>query len=125
MRRQSLVIIAAAAISALAVNLADAAPPPAQEAALRSLISAAAIGRVDEAALTPALAAAFRPQEAIAQKELQALGALKTVAWQRSLPDGSEVYLTTFEHGALEWAFAQTADGHIANAMYRTPRVTP
>ena len=32
---------------------------------------------------------------------------------------GSDVYRTTFEHGALDWTFYVTADGKIANAFYR------
>jgi hypothetical protein len=124
MRRYSIRIAAAAAASALAVSLATAATPS-HEAALRELIANAVQGRVDEQTLTPALAGAIQPQKAVTQADLTALGPLKSVVLERTGQDGSEYYLTTFERGALEWAFAVTGDGRISNARYRTPGKAP
>ncbi|HEX5262909.1 MAG TPA: hypothetical protein VFW13_05245 [Phenylobacterium sp.] len=121
MPRNSIVVVAAAAFGALAVSLAEAAPPSSHELALRSLIDSAVRGQLDEQAMTPELAAAVRPQMAIARRELVALGALRSVEFERIDQRGSEIYLTTFEHGSLEWAFSVAADGRIANAMYRKP----
>jgi hypothetical protein len=125
MRRYSLVLVFAAAVGAMAVGIATAAQAPSgHEAALRNLIDAAARGQVDPAVLTPELAVAVQPQLKIAQAEFTALGPLKSVSFQ-GINGGAEIYLTTFEHGALEWAFAVNADGRIANAMYRTPKPAP
>jgi len=121
MRRYSLILVAAGALAALAVGLAQAADSPGHEGVLRALIDSAARGQVDERTLTPGLATAFRPQAAIAQAELTALGELKSVTFERPGKDGSEIYLTTFAGGSLEWAFAMAPDGRISNAMYRKP----
>lgn len=125
MRQYSVAIIALAALGAMAVSLAEAASPPAHEDILRRLIDSAARGQVDERTLTPELSAAVRPQAAIAKAELSALGGLKSVTFERAAADGSEIYLTTFEHGALEWAFQVAPDGRISNAMYRKPATKP
>jgi len=121
MPRYSFVLVSAGALAALTVSLAQAADPPGHEAALRALIASAAKGQVDERTLTPDLATRVRPQAAIAQAELSALGELKSVTFERPGKDGSEIYLTTFANGALEWAFAVAPDGRVANAMYRKP----
>jgi hypothetical protein len=125
MRRYSIAVVAAAAVSAIAVGLAQAAAPPGHEAMLRALIESAAHGKIDEQTLTPALFVAVQPQASVAQAEISALGKLTAVTFEQTAKDGSEIYLTTFERGALEWAFAVNADGRIANAMYRTPKPAP
>jgi hypothetical protein len=122
MRQPSNAVVVATALSLLTVSLAQAAAAPAgHEAVLRRLIDSAAHGELDEQTLTPELLAVVRPQEAIAQTDLTALGELKSVTFERTGRDGSEIYLTTFEHGSLEWAFALAPDGRISNAMYRKP----
>jgi hypothetical protein len=125
MRRYSLVLVAAGGLAALAAGLAQAADPPGHEAVLRALIDNAARGQVDDRTLTPELATAFRPQRAISQAELAALGDLKSVTFEHAGKDGSEIYLTTFEHGSLEWAFALAPDGRISNMRYRKPAIAP
>ena len=121
MRGTALVALAVAA-SLLSTGRSNATMVSDHEAALRGLIAAAAHGQLDEQRLTPALADMVRPQKAIAQAELTALGPVQSVTLERVASDGSEIYLTTFEHGALEWAFALSADGRISNAMYRKPK---
>jgi hypothetical protein len=117
-------LVAAAFASALAVSFAQADPaaPPAHEQVLRNLIDKAARGQVDEAIFTPELAAAIRPQAANTRADLTALGRLTSVALESTSPSGTDYYLTTFEHGSLEWAFSMTPDGRISNARYRTPK---
>jgi hypothetical protein len=126
MARYRMLLVGAAASGALAVGLAEAAPPapfeaaPAgHEAALSKLVTEAAQGKFDEGALTPQLAAAVQAQLPVAKAELSALGPLRAVTFERRNSQGAEIYLTTFEHGALEWAFAMGPDGRISNAMYR------
>jgi hypothetical protein len=118
-RRYSIALVMAAALGALVVSFANAAPPPSHELALRELIDGASRGQVDERRLTPELAAAVRPQLALAHAELSALGPLRSVTFVRTDQSGSDIYLTTFERGTLEWAFALSPDGRISNAMYR------
>ena len=99
---------------------AQAAPAPGGHVlALRRLIQDAAQGRIDYRTLTPELAAAIRPQEAVAQSDLTALGMLTSVTFESVNQAGSEIYRTVFERGALDWAFSINAQGLIANARYR------
>lgn len=86
---------------------------------LRKLIMEAAAGHIDYSSLTPQLAQAVRPQAAVAQSELSALGALKTVSFSTTQMDGTEIYRTAFENGDLDWAFHVDAHGRIDNAIYR------
>ena len=60
-----------------------------------------------------------RPQATIAQAELVALGALKSVTFVAIDRTGAELYRTIFERGALEWAFSVDANGLISNALFR------
>jgi hypothetical protein len=107
-------------------GLAGAAQASSHEQMLRQLIGDAAQGRIAYQTLSPRLAEAVRPQASVAQSELSALGALKTVTRVSTLKDGSEVYRTVFERGALEWAFHVGDDGLIDNAIYRpTPADHP
>ena len=62
---------------------------------------------------------------AIAQSELTALGALKSVTFESVNQAGAEIYRTDFERGALEWAFSVNAQGLIANAIYRRATTAP
>jgi hypothetical protein len=125
MRGMRLAAIVTAAFVALTDQAAQAASPPAgHEQILRGLIREAAQGKINYQAMTPDLAQAVRPQAGAAQSELVALGALKSVTLESVEPTGMEIYRTTFEHGALTWAFAVTGQGQISNAAYR-PLPTP
>lgn len=91
------------------------------DAMLGRLIRDAAQGHVQYQTMTPQLADAVRPQAAITQSELTALGPLKAVTFQSRDATGAEYYRTDFERGALEWAFSVDPQGLIANARYRKP----
>ena len=111
-------IVGASALAfALAVQAAPAAN--AHEMILRRLISDAAQGQIQYESMTPDLAQAVRPQAAIAQSELTALGALRSVTFKSVNSIGQELYRTDFEHGALEWAFSVNHEGLIDTARYR------
>lgn len=104
----------------LATPTAQAASAPAgHEQILRGLIGEALQGKINYQAMTPDLADAVRPQAAAARSELVALGALKSVTFESIDRSGAEIYRTTFEHGALTWAFAVNGQGLISNAAYR------
>jgi hypothetical protein len=113
----------AASVVAMAAQAAPA--PGGHDLILRRLIQDAAQGKIDYQTLTPDLAAAVRPQSAVAQSELTALGALRTVTFESVNQAGSEIYRTDFERGALDWAFSINAQGLIANAIYRPATAGP
>jgi hypothetical protein len=111
-------------MAALAASFAVAlaAPPPRDhDRMLERLIRDAAQGHVQYQTLTPQLAEAVRSQASVAQSDLTALGALKSVTFQSADASGAEYYRTDFERGALEWAFSVNPEGLIANARYRKP----
>ena len=107
------------AASVVAMGAQAAPAPGGHDLILRQLIQDAAQGKVDYRTLTPELAAAVRPQSAVAQSELTALGALRSVTFESVNQAGAEIYRTDFERGALEWAFSVNGQGLIANARYR------
>jgi len=120
MRNLKLTAAAAALFVVLGGPAAQAAPEPAgHEQMLRGLIREAADGKINYQAMTPDLAEAVRPQAAASRSELVALGPLKSVTFETVDPTGSEIYRTTFEHGALTWAFQVNGQGLISNAAYR------
>jgi hypothetical protein len=119
MLRPTVALAALLAASAVAMGGQTAPAASGHDLLLRRLIQDAAQGKIDYRTLTPELAVAVRPQATIAQSELAALGALKSVTYLSVNQAGSEIYRTVFEHGALEWAFAINAQGLIANAIYR------
>jgi hypothetical protein len=94
-------------------------PTPGHEEVLRNLIATAAHGSIDGQPVTPDFATAVQSQLPIAKADLSALGALQSVTFERVDDLGSDVYRTTFEHGALDWIFYVTAEGKVANAFYR------
>lgn len=118
---QALAGLFAASVVAMGAQAAPA--PGGHDLTLRQLIQDAAQGKIAYQTLTPELAAAVRSQAAVAQSELTALGALKSVTFKSVNQAGAEIYRTDFERGALEWAFSINAQGLIANAIYRP--VTP
>jgi hypothetical protein len=94
-------------------------PTPAHETLLRDLISDVAHGKFDYDRMTPDFVPVVTPQMPAAQAELAGLGELKSVTFKEVDGLGSDVYLTTFERGTLEWAFFINSKGQIANAFYR------
>jgi hypothetical protein len=112
-------LVALLAASTVAMGTQAAPAAGGHDLILRRLIQDAAQGKIDYQTLTPELAAAVRPQAAVAQSELTALGALRSVTFVCVNQAGSEIYRTVFERGALDWAFSINAQGLIANAIYR------
>ncbi len=116
------IVVGAAAAS---IGVGALAPAPAgHEQMLRDLIGDAAQGHLRYETLTPNLAAAVKSQAAVAQSQLTALGALKSISFEEINSEGSEIYRTVFEHGALDWAFAVDEHGLISNAAYRPVATT-
>jgi len=117
-----LAVAMAAGVPALAQQ--GAAPPSAKqamktEAPLRKLITGLATGKPDYDAMSPGLADATRAQLAAIQPKLVELGALKSVQYTETGPQGMDIYLVTFEKGALQFRIALDAEGKIAGAFFR------
>lgn len=131
MLRQTGAVVAVICAAALAFTGAgaaaqDAATAPAgHDLVLRQLILQAARGEIRFQRLTPQLAAAVRPQASVAQKELSALGPLKTVTFEKVNASGQEIYRAVFANGALDWAFSVDDHGLISNALYRAAAPDP
>jgi hypothetical protein len=98
---------------------ARTAPLPGGEAALRAIIADAATGKPNYAAMTPDFIKSARDQFKVAHDDVVALGALKSVTFERIDMLGADVYRTDFEHGALEWTFYVNSQGKVAVAFYR------
>ena len=101
------------------LQTARTAPIPGAEAALRAIIADAASGKPNYAAMTPDFIKSAQDQFGVAHTDVVALGALKSVAFERVDMLGADVYRTNFEHGALEWTFYVNAEGKVAVAFYR------
>lgn len=114
---QGVAMLMAAMAVAGAAQAADA--PDGHDVMLRQLIADATQGKLQYQSMTRDLAAAVRPQATLAQAELVALGALRSVTFVTVDRSGAELYRTIFERGALEWAFAVDANGLISNAAFR------
>jgi hypothetical protein len=85
---------------------------PGGEALIRRQFDAAAAGAPDYAHTSPALAEATRGLGAAAiERQFQALGSIRSVTLEAADPDGSDYYLVTATHGALEWVLTAGPDG--------------
>ena len=116
---KTMLIAVALTLAAISSAVAQGPTGGSHDQMLRQLIHDAALGRIAYQALAPALVEAVQPQAAVAQSELSALGALKSVTLQSIDKAGMEYYRTTFENGVLEWAFHVDDKGLIDNANYR------
>jgi len=101
------------------LQAARTGPIPGGEAALRAVIADAAAGKPNYAAMTPDFIKSAQDQFGVAHTDVVALGALKSVTFERVDMLGSDVYRTDFERGALEWTFYVNAQGKVAVAFYR------
>ena len=101
------------------LQTARTVPIPGAEAALRAIIADAASGKPNYAAMTPDFIKSAQDQFSVAHTDVVALGALKSVAFERVDMLGADVYRTDFERGALEWTFYVNAQGKVAVAFYR------
>lgn len=83
-------------------RIKDSIPAPGTEAALRHQIETLERGEPDYDAMGPGLVEATRQQLPQITVMFKKVGALKTLKFSKVLPNGSDVYLATFEHGDME-----------------------
>lgn len=89
------------------------------EAALRARIPELASGTPTYDTMTTGLANLTRQQLAGLQKQLVALGPLKSVAFREVDQVGGNVYDVTFENGAVRWTVVMTADSKMAVSFFQ------
>jgi hypothetical protein len=116
MRRAILGLMMSFALAAPA-GAADA-PHPGTEAMLRTTLADLAAGRMDFATVSKEIETAARPQMAQIYKDVQALGALKSITFRRVDGAGSDVYDVRFEHGAQTWVVRLRPDGRADNLLF-------
>lgn len=70
--------------------------------------------------MTPQLAALARPQLPKAAATFRKLGALRSLAFARVVPNGANVYIATFAHGQLLWVIMPlTKEGKVSGIFFR------
>lgn len=94
-----------------ALDTASGAPSPGTEAALRHEIRAFSSGQPDYGVMTPRLADAVRENRPHYTPLLKKLGPFKSLAFQKVIPGGLNVYEATYQNGNLEWDIAPLLPG--------------
>lgn len=92
---------------------------PGSEAAVRRLIEQLRQGKPDYGLLGADQARETRRQIGQHETTFAKLGALRSVTFKGVGPAGPNVYLTTFESGALEWRVWMNLDGSVDVFRYR------
>jgi hypothetical protein len=112
-------ILATAMVSALAAPaLAADGPHPGTEALLRHTLADLAVGRMDFDTVTDEIARVARPLMPQIYKDVQALGAVKSITFKRLDGAGSDVYEVRFERGVQTWVISIGSDGRATNLLY-------
>lgn len=104
-------------LASLALRLKNQTPAAGSETALRGLIEGVRAGSPDYDQMSPGLAAAVRTQLPQIKSRLVALGAIRSIDFNRVAPPGVDFYRVTFEHGTVECRIQMTDDGKIAGAL--------
>ena len=104
------------ASTALAQAPAAAAPvaAPQWQGVLKTTIDQLEAGQPPYDKMTPELAAAARQQEDQMKQLFGQLGKLTDLKFDQMGPQGSEIYIGTFEHGSLKWIILMGPDGKIS-----------
>lgn len=102
-------------------RIAAQQPSPQSEPALRKMIASLAKGTPDYASMSPQLADITRQHLPALQKDLAALGELKTLTFVRVGPRGADHFDADFEKGGLSVWVALDAEGRVIGAN-REPR---
>lgn len=105
--------------TALARRIAENAPSPGTEAALRHDIEGLASGRPDYDKMVSVLAAGTRQMLPAIQERLKKWGPLQSVVFRGVDKSGMDVYSVTFLNGHTRWEIAPlTDDGRIAGIFF-------
>ncbi|HEY7640552.1 MAG TPA: serine hydrolase domain-containing protein [Steroidobacteraceae bacterium] len=96
-------------------------PAQGSEAKLRHVLASLASGKPDYAAMTPEQAKTKRESLGEWRADLDALGALHSVRFQKVLDSGLDFYDLEFEHGTADAAIALASDGRVSE-LHLQPR---
>jgi hypothetical protein len=99
--------------------LRSGAPSPGTEDALRRYIFSLETGRPNYEEMSPQLAAAVNRQLPKLEELIGGLGEFKTLTYEGTDSDGSEVYLAAFERGQLQWHTGPLVDGKVTYRRVR------
>ena len=100
--------------------LNDAKPHADREASLRRYVESLEKGAPNYDEMTPELATIVRYQQEETVATVKALGALRSISFEKGLARGEDLYLVTFEHGKVEWSMGPlTDDGKVQQREYR------
>jgi CubicO group peptidase (beta-lactamase class C family) len=97
----------------------DQTAAPGSEAALRRMIGELQTGKPNYDLMSTGLANATRQQLPQLQPMITGLGALQSLSFKGVGPGGADIYLVTFEKGALEYRIWLGADGKTESANVR------
>jgi CubicO group peptidase (beta-lactamase class C family) len=92
---------------------------PGSDAAVRRLIAELRSGKPNYALMGSALARETRRQLAEHEATLTRLGTLQSLTFKEVGQGGANIYLATFEKGALEWRVWMNLDGNVDGFRYR------
>jgi len=100
-------------------SLKSAAPSPGTEDSLRRYISSLEQGRPNYEEMSPQLAAAVNRQLPKLKELIAGLGEFKSLTYEGTDSDGSDVYLAAFERGQLQWHIGPLIDGKVTYRRVR------
>jgi len=89
------------------------------EAALRKMVESIAAGKPNYDLMSPGLANVTRQQLTGLQSEMTKSGALQSIKFKGVGPGGADIYLVSFEKGALEYRIWMGIDGKVDSANFR------
>ena len=103
--------------AALDERIANKTASPGTEAALKHHFQALAAGSIDYDRMEPALADAYRRQEAQARSLRDQLGAVKSIQFVGVGKMGWDIYDVTFENGTLQYRIILADNGKMSGLM--------
>jgi uncharacterized membrane protein len=92
---------------------------PGTEESLRRYIYSLEKGHPNYEEMSPKLAASVNLQQPKIMKVIAGLGDLKSLTYNGTDSDGSDVYLAAFARGRLEWHIGPLVDGKVASRYFR------
>ncbi len=95
-------------------------PPPGAEAMLRGAIEGLRQGAPDLALFDPPAASALRSQVVGIKASLAGFGPIRSVAFMGEGPGGADIFIVSYEGGALDWRIRLGPDGKIADLFYKS-----
>ena len=101
----------------LSARLANQAPAPGGEAAVRLLSAGLATGKPDYNKMSAGLAEVIKKQLPGMQPQIASLGTLRSVTFRNVTGQGADLYVATYEKGSLAWRIVLGPDGKIVGAM--------